>query len=482
MYGGNSFHTSQFNLATQGERQPGSAFKPFVLAAALKEGISPLTTFTSKPISIFLGNKYWYVHNFEGEYLGPIDLTKAISVSDNSVFSQLTKVVGPAEVVQTAKQMGITSPLQSYFGIGLGVEAVNPLEMARAYASFANGGFRVDGSVFGNAPRAITTIANERHDVIYANKPVAKRVLSPAEDELLTQLLEGVVTSGTGKAAALPDRPVAGKTGTTENYGDAWFVGYTPQLVTAVWVGYPNKLVPMRTEFHGAPVVGGTYPALIWKSFMESALAAMHAQPKTFTPPPPLSVSTQRVTYRDGEIQLDNGNCRDTSLIVYFSGRGPARKSNCKVNEVEVPNVVGWKLANARVRLEAQPLTPQLIYKPATPGQRVDVIVRQFPAGGTLSSFDKVTLVLAKPLHGLVPHVVGLSLRDARAKLAALKLLPAVRFGTGKPGRVLSQRAARRRRRGAGDDGACHRRQGLGEAEVYDCDQVATTSRPGRCL
>ena len=439
MYGGNSFHVSQFNLATQGERQPGSAFKPFVLATALKEGISPLTTFVSKPISIFLGNKYWYVHNFEGEYLGPIDLAKAITVSDNSVFSQLTKVVGPAEVVQTAKQMGITSPLQSYFGIGLGVEAVNPLEMARAYASFANGGFRVDGSVFGNEPRAITTIANQQGDVIYANKPVSKRVLTPAEDQLLTQLLQGVVTSGTGTAAALPDRPAAGKTGTTENYGDAWFVGYTPQLVTAVWVGYPNKLVPMRTEFHGHPVVGGTYPALIWKSFMESALAAMHAQPETFTPPPPLSVATQRVTYRDGEIQLDNGNCRDTSLIVYFTGRGPARTSTCKVNEVEVPNVVGWKLDNARVRLEAQPLTPELIYKPATPGQRVDVIVRQFPAGGTLSSFDKVTLVLAKPLHGLVPHVVGLSLRQARAKLAALKLLPAVRFGNGKPGRVLSQ-------------------------------------------
>jgi penicillin-binding protein 1A len=439
MYGGNSFHQSQFNLATQGERQPGSSFKPFVLATALKEGISPLTTLVSKPVSIFLGNRYWYVHNYEGEYLGPIDLTKAITVSDNSVFSQLTKIVGPASVAKTAKEMGITSPLQSYFGIGLGVEAVNPLEMARAYASFANGGFRVDGSMFGNAPRAITTIADQTGQVVYANKPVLRRVLSPAEDELLTQLLEGVVTSGTGTAAALTDRPVAGKTGTTENYGDAWFVGYTPQLVAAVWVGYPNTLKPMLTEFHGRPVVGGTYPAVIWKSFMEPALAAMHARPETFTPPPPLTVSTERVTYRDGGIELDNGNCRDTSLVVYFTGHGPAKKSDCKVNEVEVPNVVGWKLAAARVRLEAQPLTPQLIYEPASPGQRVDVIVRQFPASGTLSSFDKVTLVLAKPLHGLVPRIVGLSLRSARAKLAALKLLPAVRFADGKPGRVVSQ-------------------------------------------
>ena len=439
MYGGNSFHVSQFNLATQGERQPGSAFKPFVLATALKEGISPLTTFVSKPISIFLGNKYWYVHNFEGEYLGPIDLAKAITVSDNSVFSQLTKVVGPAEVVQTAKQMGITSKLQSYFGIGLGVEAVNPLEMARAYSSFADGGVRVDGSVFGNEPRAITTIENDKNQIVYQNAPVGTRVLSPAEDQIITQLLQGVVTSGTGTAAALPDRPVAGKTGTTENYGDAWFVGYTPQLVTAVWVGYPNTLKPMLTEFHGSPVVGGTYPALIWKSFMSGALAAMHAQPETFAAPPPLSVTTDRVTYRDNEIQLDNGNCRDTQLIVYFTGHGPPKTSNCKVNEVDVPDVVGWKLPDAQVRLEAQPLTPQVIYKPAAAGQRVNVIVRQFPAGGTLSSFDKVTLVLAKPLHGLVPSIVGLTLRDARTKLARLKLLPLVHFGAGKSGQVISQ-------------------------------------------
>jgi len=439
MYGGNSFHTSQFNLATQGERQPGSAFKPFVLAAALKEGISPLTTYVSKPVSIFLGNRYWTVHNYEGEYLGPIDIQKAIAVSDNSVFSQLTRDVGPAEVVKTAKQMGITSPLQSYFGIGLGVEAVNPLEMARAYATFADGGLRVDGSMFGNEPRAITTIANDKGTVVYANRPVAKRELTPAESEVLTQLLEGVITGGTGTAAQLPGRPAAGKTGTTENYGDAWFVGYTPQLVTAVWVGYANKLKPMLTEFHGGSVVGGTFPALIWKSFMEPALAAMHAQPKTFPAPPPLSVTTRTVTYRDGEIQLDNGVCRDVSLIVYFSGSGPVKTSNCKPNEVDVPNVVGWKLADARVRLEAQPLTPQLIYKPAAPGQRPGVIVRQFPAAGTLSSFDKVTLVLAKPLHGVVPRIVGLNLRDARTRLAKLKLLPLVRFGVGTPGQVISQ-------------------------------------------
>jgi penicillin-binding protein 1A len=445
MVGGSNFHESQFNLAVQGERQPGSSFKPFVLATALKQGIAPQTTFTSKPVSIFLGNKYWSVHNYEGEYLGPIDLTKAISASDNSVFAQLTRVVGPASIAQTARELGIKSPLQSYFAIGLGAEAVNPLEMARAYGSFANGGYRIDGSVFGNEPRVVTRITNEAGQAVYENQPMKKQVLTPAEDELMTQLLEGVVTGGTGTAAALPDRPVAGKTGTTENYGDAWFVGYTPQLVTAVWVGYPNTLRPMLTEYHGRAVAGGTFPAQIWKTFMQAALQEVHAAPQGFVSPPYLSVVTRRVTYRDGRTELDNGHCRDTTLVVYFSGDGPPKTANCRVNEVEVPNVVGLQLSAARVRLEAQPLTPQLVYKPAKPGQRVGTVLRQYPASGNLSSFDKVTLVLAKSLHGVVPSIVGLSLPEARARLYRRKLLPTVTFDvatkrtTAHVGHVVSQ-------------------------------------------
>jgi len=439
MYGGRSFHASQFNLAVQGERQPGSSFKPFVLATALKQGISPLSTFVSKPISIFLGNKYWTPHNYEGEYIGPTNLVNAIAVSDNSVFAQLTKVVGPTSVVRTAHQLGITSPLHGVFSIGLGSQAVNPLEMARAYSSFENGGYRIDGKVFVNRPRAVTQIRNVKGDVVYSNEPVRKRVLSSAESALMTELLQGVVTSGTGKAAALPSQPVAGKTGTTENYGDAWFVGYTPQLVTAVWVGYPNGLRPMLTEYHGRAVAGGTFPAQIWKSFMQSALKAIGAHPESFPSPPYLSAGAERVTYRDGQIERDNGRCRDTSLLVYFSGHGPRKTANCKVNEVEVPNVVGWRVDAARVRLAAQPLTPQVIYKPAMPGQRVDVVLRQFPSRGTLSSFQRVTIVLAKPLHGTVPRIVGLNLKQARARLRKVKLHAAVRFGDGKPGRIVSQ-------------------------------------------
>ncbi len=311
--------------------------------------------------------------------------------------------------------------------------------MARAYGTFANGGYNVSGKVFANEPRAITTIKDVNGDVVYNNAPVRKRVMSGADAALVTQLLEGVVTSGTGTAAALPNRQVAGKTGTTENYGDAWFVGYTPQLVTAVWVGYPKGLRPMLTEFHGGPVAGGTFPAEIWKSFMEPALNLLGAQPEGFPAPPYLSASTKRVTYRDGRIELDNGRCRDVSLLVYFTGRGPAKTANCKVNEVDVPNVIGWHLNAARVRLAAQPLTAQVIYQPATAGQRIGVVVRQIPKGGTLSSFSRVTVVLAKPQHGTVPKIVGLRWKKASAKLKRLKLKVTLLSAKGAAGQVVSQ-------------------------------------------
>jgi penicillin-binding protein 1A len=445
MFGGRSFHQSQFNLAVQGQRQPGSSFKPFVLAAALRQGISPATTFDSHPVSIYIGGRYWYVHNYEGQYQGPISLTTATATSDNSVFAQLTRLVGPANVAHTAHAVGITSPLQPYFSIGLGGEPVNPLEMARAYATFANGGLRVDGSIFGNRPRAIRSVDGRCTRVKPVNEPVAQRVLSPTKAALVTSLLEGVVTSGTGKVAALPDRPVAGKTGTTENYGDAWFVGYTPQLAVAVWVGYPASLRPMTTEYHGRPVAGGTFPAQIWKTFMESALGALGpaGEPEYFSSPPPLYSVARRITFRDDRVELDNGYCRQVEEVVYFGGDGPARTADCKPNEVDVPRVVGKPLEAAKARLALQPLTAAPVYKPAAPSERVGIVVRQYPSGGTLSSFDKVTLVIAKPLHGIVPKVVGLPLDRALSRLRRLKLVPRIgRIEGGRRGYVTRQKPA----------------------------------------
>ena len=437
MVGGENWRRSQFNLAVQGERQPGSSFKPFVLAAALAQGISPSTTFTSKPVTISLGDRLWYVRNYEGSNLGPIDLQTATTISDNTVYAQLTHLVGPKNVARMARALGITSPLKGYFSLGLGGESVNPLEMARAYSAFANGGRRIDGSIFGDHPRAIVSV-NGRE-----NRPLPRETLSENSAAIIDFMLQRVVTEGTGRRAALPDgRPVAGKTGTTENYGDAWFIGYTPQLVATVWVGYPHKLVPMLTEFHGRPVAGGTFPALIWRAFMDEALPYLNAEPEAFPSPQFPYASQRRLVLRDGTWQLDNGYCRHTVQILYFAGRRPARTADCKPNEVEVPRVIGYTYEQAKARLSLQPLKAAVVYKPALPGQRVGVVVSEIPAvGARLSSFDKVTLVFAKPLHGVVPDVVGLPLGAARRRLAKLGLVVRVtRRRGGRAGVVVAQR------------------------------------------
>jgi penicillin-binding protein 1A len=451
MIGGNNYRKSQFNLAVQGERQPGSSFKPFVLATALRDGISPDSEFESGPVQIPLGDKVWSVRNYENSDLGRISLATATEFSDNTVYAQLTQLVGPGAIVRTAKRLGITSPLKNYFAIGLGAEAVNPLEMARAFSAFAYRGRRIDGAAFGNRPRAISTVRNESGRIVDNNLPIGRPVLTENTAALLTSLLRGVVTGGTGRQAQLSDgRPVAGKTGTTENYGDAWFVGYTPQLVTAVWVGYPNSLRPMLTEYHRDAVAGGTFPALIWKSFMERALSYRGNPPQDFpSVSQPFSVPRQ-VVYRNGQLELDNGNCNNTKQLLYFEGEGPARTAKCKVNEVEVPRLVGQTVAQANSRLAAQPLTPQYVYEPAKPRQRLGIVLRQFPARGTLSSYDKVTLVLPKALHGIVPRLIGLRLGRAQARLERLHLKWKV-TGSPSPGaKVIGQTPGPRRAAGRG--------------------------------
>jgi penicillin-binding protein 1A len=430
-----NYRASQFNLAVQGERQPGSAFKPFVLAAALDEGISPASYFESHQVVIPLGDKLWQVNNYEGSYLGSINLETATIHSDNSVYAQLTSIVGPQNVARMARDAGIRSKLNSYFAIGLGAEAANPLEMARAFSTFANGGQRIDGSILGNQPRAVTKIGKRK------NEPVAHRVLSPEKTAILNSILQKVVTQGTGRRAALPDRPVAGKTGTTENYGDAWFVGYVPQLAVAVWVGYPRELRPMESEFHGDAVAGGTFPAEIWRTFAHQALRYLKKEPQSF---PSTSVpysSPREVVFRDGKLQVDNGNCYSPRAVLFFSGQEPSQTANCKPNEVDVPELVGQPVQAARARLAGQPLTPEVAYRVAKAGQRLDVVLDQRPQGGRrLSAYGRVTLVVAKPTHGIVPRLVGMPLERAQRKCERRGLKIEVEEAPqGAPGRVVFQ-------------------------------------------
>ena len=212
-----------------------------------------------------------------------------------------------------------------------------------------------------------------------------------------------------------------------------------------MWVGYPDKLVPMTTQFHGDSVAGGTYPALIWKTFMQTALKRSAVpdgrEVRYFPTPPSFYGPTARVTWRDGHLELDNGNCRSTQTLEFMPRPRPTRRADCKPNEVDVPSVVGDSVTDALRRLTAQPLTASYVYKPAKPGQRLGFVVAQFPAKGTLSSYDRVMLVVPHAVHGVVPNVVGLDLRRARKRLHTVKASgTVVRLADGKPGRVLAQR------------------------------------------
>jgi penicillin-binding protein 1A len=266
----------QFNLATQAHRSTGSSFKPITLATALTEGDSLESTFYGPP-EIFItdpacatNNGPWDVHNFADETAGTMSLLDATANSVNTIFAQLISKAGVNNVVAMAQRLGITETpggpyLKRVCAITLGSVGFTPLEMADVYATFADGGVH-------HAPQAFETVRSANGKVLSVPDK-ATRVLSPDVAAKLDLALQGVVQHGTGTAAALGSRPVAGKTGTAENFQDAWFCGYVPQLATCVWVGYPKGEIPL-TDVEGVyQVAGGTLPAEIWHDFMGPAVA-----------------------------------------------------------------------------------------------------------------------------------------------------------------------------------------------------------------
>jgi penicillin-binding protein 1A len=437
MFGGRNFRESQFNLAAQAERQPGSAFKPIVLATAMRSGISPATEIDSRPVSIDAGDRVWRVTNYDHTYLGRVSLSQAMVSSDNTVYAQLTDIVGPKEIVKTAHALGIKSQLDAYFSIGLGSVAVNPLEMARAYATIANGGRRVDGTLLGDSPRVVEQVQRIRAGRLEENSPLPKQALDSGQAAVLTDILQDVVRMGTGRRANVSGKVVAGKTGTTDNYADAWFVGYTPELAVAVWVGYPNRLRPMVTEYGGEPVTGGTLPALIWKEFVASLDES--DENASFESPPYLGGVSTWVVQRGGEWQLDNGLCRGSRVLVYLSGEGPTKTADCKANEVQVPRVIGMTEPVAVALLDAERLEAAVAYVPAKPGRLPGLVVNQDPRTGGLSAHDSVRLFVTTASHGLVPNFVGSSLRAASREVRRLRLDPRAVSAPGPTGIILRQ-------------------------------------------
>ena len=282
MVGGTDYSQVPFNLATQGQRQPGSAFKPFVLATALRRGILPNSTWTSRRqvFKVPDSTEQFTVNNYESNYSGISTLARATTFSDNSVYAQVGIEAGTKRIARTAERMGIRTPVSSNYAITLGGlrHGVTPLDLAHAYQTFATGGLLVTGSLGAGerGPVGIrrVTLRAPRRGVRDRNQPRRRRVLPRRVAQTTTSILESVVKVGTARVANLGTVRAWGKTGTTENYGDAWFVGATDKLTVAVWVGYPNELRPMRTEYRGAPVAGGTFPAQIWHDFMLAAIQA----------------------------------------------------------------------------------------------------------------------------------------------------------------------------------------------------------------
>jgi penicillin-binding protein 1A len=259
LIGGYDFDNSQFNRAVQGARQPGSAFKPLIYAAALDRHFTPASVIVDEPISFQDRNAIWMPHNYEEKYFGPTTLREALTFSRNVVTVKLATRVGIKHVVKYIHHLGIRSRLAPNLSLALGSSEVSLLELASAYAVFANQGQRVE-------PRFIIRVTDSTGNVIDENVPQTEQVIAPETAYLITSMMQSVIQRGTGRRANVIGRPAAGKTGTTNDIDDAWFIGYTPQLLAGLWIGFDEKRSLGKGE------TGGRVAAPIWARFMERAL------------------------------------------------------------------------------------------------------------------------------------------------------------------------------------------------------------------
>jgi membrane peptidoglycan carboxypeptidase len=372
MVSGKDYERDQLDLAWHGLRQVGSAFKPFTLAAAFEDGFPPGKVYNSASpfCSSHWLSKDHCVSNAEGGGGGYINLWQATQNSVNVVFAQLALDVGPEKIVDVAHRMGITAPLDAVPAITLGVEEVSTLDMASAYGTLANEGVHC-------RPFAIARVMLPDGKKLYQHKAQCTQAIPGDIAHQITAMLQRVVCCGTGTAANI-GRPVAGKTGTSQDYTNVYFAGYTPQVATAVWVGFPQGQVPMNA-YYGHSVFGGTVAAPIWHAFMSTVTAGMPVE--SFPAPPPQPSGT-------------------------------------------VPDVVGMKSEEAQAALAAANFTP--IVEEVDSSAKKGTVISQTPAGGTGATLGSgVTIQVSKgnrePVP--VPSVVGMNQRYAVAvlKQAGLK-------------------------------------------------------------
>ncbi len=334
MIGGYDFAKSQFNRAWQAQRQPGSAFKPFIYTTAIANRMPPTKVIDDAPVTYEIpGLKTWEPQNYDNTYSGPVTMRTALERSINIPAIKTLDELSPARVVEYASRMGIKSPLNPYLSLALGTSEVTLLEMASAYGVFATLGVRAE-------PMSVTRITDRFGRVLEENFPRRELVLSQEVAYVMTDLLKGVILRGTGRAAAI-GRPAAGKTGTTDDYRSAWFIGYTPYLTTAVWVGNDDN-TPMRK------VVGGTVPARIWASFMKVAVQGM--PPDDWKKPEGVVVAT--VCGTSG--LLASSDCPNPRPEVFIQGTEPtefdlAAKPEDGGNGTTIPLAISSPASGARV-------------------------------------------------------------------------------------------------------------------------------------
>ncbi len=295
MVGGFNYEESQFNRALQAERQPGSSFKPFIYLTAINEGYMPDDTIKDEPVVFRFNGKQWRPHNYEGVFHGTVTLMYALVHSINVATINLLNAIGVDNVINTAHKFGIKEKIPHNLSIALGSLSVRLIEMVRAYAGFDNYGLLPE-------PIFITRIEDKYGRVIYQKKPHLKRVANTIDTFILTGMLKNVINYGTGRKARVIGRPLAGKTGTTNDYRDAWFIGFSPSLVCGVWVGYDDN----RPIFRGATGARAALP--IWITFMKNALSNQPVRTfpipegitadvlKQLGPPTPPSKITQKPT------------------------------------------------------------------------------------------------------------------------------------------------------------------------------------------
>lgn len=410
---------AQVNLATGDGgtgRQAGSAFKPFALVAALTAGVSPQQTYrASSSITIPLGyGAPWHVENYEGSGFGDLTLEEATIDSVNVVFAQLIMELGPERVAEIAYQMGIRSRLRSVPSAVLGTNEVNTLEMASAFGTLAANGAHAE-------PVAIEKITDATGRVLFETEPIVEEVMNPGVAWVATQILRKVILYGTGVAANI-GRPAAGKTGTAQQWRDAWFAGYIPQLAAAVWVGFPQAQIPMVPPTTRIRVTGGSFPTQIWHAFMTAATRGMPVE--DFTKPESYFVSLP-VDVTQGCLANELTPSTNISVITFVRGTEPGKCTTTTgvlpPPEAEVPSVVGLPVADAERLIEEAGFVAasETEFHPEYPE---GTVIGQTPEAGTSATVGTpVTMVVTsqQPPTVAIPNVVGQPEQEAQTNLGA---------------------------------------------------------------